>query len=83
MSVKWLSARLPGPSKSVIKQASQFTVHTDQFLGIMTFAPLFDFLKKKHHALVWNGEFLIVLRLWIFFPFESTLVFSWRESLVG
>jgi hypothetical protein len=75
VSVKWLSARLPGPSKSVIKQASQFTVHTDQFLGIMTFPPLFYFLKKKHHALVWNREFLIVLRLRIFSPLKVLGIF--------
>ena len=79
MSVKCLSARLPGPSKRVIKQASQFAVHTEQFRGIMTFPPLLDFFMKKHSALVWNTEFLIVLRC--FFTFESTLVFSWSEPL--
>ena len=66
MSVKCLSARLPGPSKRVIKQASQFAVHTEQFRGIMTFPPLLDFFMKKHSALVWNTEFLIVLRCFFY-----------------
>jgi hypothetical protein len=68
----------------VIKQASQFTVHTEQFRGIMTLPPLLDFFMKKHSALVWNTEFLIVLDFdGFFFTFESALVFSWREPLVG